>query len=141
MVRFVMSSCLKVYMYSPCQEFGGFNRDNHLTIDEFAIAVYLIQRTVAGEELPQTLPLSLTPPSLRSQFAPKTSPTSPKSPINEVKPLLPPAKREKSVSNGQNPISMKSRSISHIIPPTPLNPKYLAPLSPPVSPKPTRLRS
>ena len=66
------------------------NRDDHLTIDEFAIAMRLIQRKAAGEELTRTLPLSLIPPSLRSQFAPKTSPTSPKSPINEGKPPLPP---------------------------------------------------
>jgi hypothetical protein len=45
------------------------------------------------------------------------------------------------VLNGQNFTFMKSRPISHIISPTPLNPKYLAPLSPPVFPEPTRLRS
>jgi len=114
------------------------NRDGHLTIDEFAIAIYLIQRKAAGEELPKTLPPSLIPPSLRSQFAPKTSPTSPKLPINKGKPPPPPPKREKSISNDQNPISTRSHSISYITPPTPVDP---ASRSPPISPKPTRLRS
>ncbi|KIM46718.1 hypothetical protein M413DRAFT_440303 [Hebeloma cylindrosporum] len=117
------------------------NRDDHLTIDEFAVAMYLIQRKAGGEELPKTLPVSLIPPSLRSRFAPKASPTSPKSPINKGKPPPPPPKRERSILNGQNSISMRSRSISSVALSTPLNSKYSAPLSPPISPKPSRLRS
>ena len=117
------------------------NRDDHLTIDEFAIAMHLIQRKSAGEELPKTLPPSLIPPSLRSQFASKIPPALPRSPtINKGKPPPPPPpKRERSgsVLNGQNSISMRSQSISHV----PSNSKYSAPLSPPVSPKPPRLRS
>ena len=123
------------------RELVDLNRDGHLTIDEFAIAMHLIQRKAAGEELPKTLPPSLIPPSLRSQFAPKTSPTSPKLPINKGKPPPPPPKRQNSILNGQNSISTRSRSISYITPPTPVDSKSSAPRSPPISPKPTRLRS
>lgn len=41
-----------------------------LTRDEFAVAMHLINRRLAGTEVPNTLPPSLVPPSLRTQALP-----------------------------------------------------------------------
>jgi len=112
------------------------NRDDHLIIDEFAIAMRLIQRQAAGEELPRTLPLSLILP----RSAPNSRPRHLQHHLS-LRLTTAPTTQTGEVSVEHNSISMKSRSISHIIPPTPFNLKYLAPLPPPVFSKPTRLRS
>ncbi|KAL8293725.1 hypothetical protein RQP46_000426 [Phenoliferia psychrophenolica] len=49
----------KVWDLADIRESGALNKD------EFAVALKLIRDNLAGKELPQVLPVSLTPPSLR----------------------------------------------------------------------------
>lgn len=63
-------------MYSPELSETCFNRlhrdladlDNNgqLTREGFAVAMHLIQKRIAGQELPEVLPPSLVPPSMRN---------------------------------------------------------------------------
>lgn len=50
------------------------NNDGRLTRDGFAVAMHLIQGKLAGKEIPASLPQSLIPPSMRSNFSQNTSP-------------------------------------------------------------------
>ena len=58
------------------RDLADINSDGRLTRDGFAIALHLIQKKLAGQDVPSNLPPSLTPPSARvSAFG--TSPFSP----------------------------------------------------------------
>ena len=60
------------------RDLSDINSDGRLTRDGFAVAIHLIQKKLAGQDVPSTLPPSLMPPSAR------ISPlgTSPFSPAN-----------------------------------------------------------
>lgn len=45
------------------------NNDGRLTRDGFAVAMHLIKKKLAGHDIPQVLPRSLIPPSMRSNGA------------------------------------------------------------------------
>lgn len=49
-------------------ELSDFEKDGTLDLDEFALAMYLCQRTKAGDEVPKQLPPSYIPPSKRHRF-------------------------------------------------------------------------
>ena len=48
------------------RDLADIRQTGALNKDEFAVALKLIRDRVAGKELPQALPASLMPPSLRS---------------------------------------------------------------------------
>lgn len=48
-----------------CRDLADIRQTGALNKDEFAVALKLIRDKVAGKEVPQTLPASLIPPSLR----------------------------------------------------------------------------
>ncbi|KAG6874326.1 hypothetical protein C0995_001551 [Termitomyces sp. Mi166 len=75
-VPFLLKSNLPGEELARVWDLADINNDGKLTRDGFATAMYLIQRKIAGVDLPNTLPLSLVPPSLRSATAssPSTSP-------------------------------------------------------------------
>lgn len=61
-----------------CRDLADLNNDGRLTRDGFAVAMHLIQKKLAGAEIPLTLPPSLIPPSMRQANASVTaSPFSP----------------------------------------------------------------
>ena len=60
------------------RDLADIHNNGMLTRDGFAIAMHLIQKKLAGQELPAALPLSLVPPSLRSTIG--QSPFTPVSP-------------------------------------------------------------
>lgn len=47
------------------RDLADINNDGRLTRDGFAVAMHLIQKKLAGQEIPDTLPPSLVPPSAR----------------------------------------------------------------------------
>jgi len=48
------------------RDLADINGDGRLTRDCFAVAMHLIQKKLAGVEVPNTLPQSLIPPAMRS---------------------------------------------------------------------------
>ncbi|CAA7267237.1 unnamed protein product [Cyclocybe aegerita] len=78
------------------QKLADFNSDGRLARDGFNIAMHLIKRRLAGEEVPATLPASLIPPSIRTRYpSSPTSPSlSPKMSIKKSPPPVPPKKRD-----------------------------------------------
>ena len=48
-----------------CRDLVDINGDGKLTRDGFAVALHLINGKLGGKEIPQSLPLSLVPPSMR----------------------------------------------------------------------------
>ncbi|KAG5718666.1 hypothetical protein E4T56_gene16621 [Termitomyces sp. T112] len=65
-VPFLLKSNLPGEELARVWDLADINNDGKLTRDGFAIAVYLIQKKLAGVDLPNALPLSLIPPSLRA---------------------------------------------------------------------------
>ena len=48
------------------RDLADINGDGRLTRDGFAVAMHLIQKKLAGQDIPATLPPSLVPPSARA---------------------------------------------------------------------------
>lgn len=65
------------------RDLADINNDGCLTRDGFAVAMHLIQKKLAGKDVPVTLPPSLVPPSARvavstsSPFSPATQTQQP----------------------------------------------------------------
>ncbi|KAF9225784.1 EF-hand [Gyrodon lividus] len=64
-VPFMLQSRLPKEALAQVWDLADVNNEGRLTRDEFAIAMYLIQAKISGEEIPMTLPSSLVPPSMR----------------------------------------------------------------------------
>lgn len=47
---------------------SDIDQDGQLDRDEFALAMFLLDHKLAGNDLPETLPEKLVPPSKRMQF-------------------------------------------------------------------------
>ena len=105
------------------------NGDNCLTKDEFAVAMHLINRKIAGDEIPTSLPPSLVPPSMRSKGTHSSSPPSPLSPKQLAKFKSPPPPPPKRVP------SRLKRSHSSL-PTNSIAPDYISRLNVPTSPLP-----
>lgn len=56
---------------------ADIRKEGKLSKDEFAVAVYLINSKLAGKDLPEKIPTSLIPPSLRGAQEMLASPTQP----------------------------------------------------------------
>lgn len=54
---------------SPLRDLADIRKEGNLTRDEFAVAMYLIRSKISGKGLPESLPASLVPPSLRQASA------------------------------------------------------------------------
>lgn len=76
---------MTIYIFS--RDLSDINGNGLLTRDGFAVAMHLIQRKLAGFDIPATLPPTLVPPSMRnnanvngniaSPFAPAVAPAPP----------------------------------------------------------------
>jgi epidermal growth factor receptor substrate 15 len=75
-VPFMLKSQLPGEVLAQVWDLADINNDGRLTSDGFAIAMHLIQKKLAGKEVPATLPPSLIPPSARDS-AIGASPFSP----------------------------------------------------------------
>ncbi|PPQ79333.1 hypothetical protein CVT25_002563 [Psilocybe cyanescens] len=139
--RFMLSFGLSPDDLSHIWTLADLDRNNRLTKEGFAIAMHLIRQRMAGKEVPQTLPLSLTPPpSLPQSPKPRmsvivTSDASPnRSPTLSMKskpPPPPPPKRDRSMSlKGPNGVA------GHARPPS-IPEKFPGHLSLPVTPIPS----
>ncbi|CAA7270180.1 unnamed protein product [Cyclocybe aegerita] len=64
-VPFMLKSQLPGEVLAQIWDLADINNDGRLTRDGFAIAMHLIQKKLAGQDIPQTLPLSLMPPTSR----------------------------------------------------------------------------
>ncbi|KAK4056084.1 hypothetical protein OIO90_002815 [Microbotryomycetes sp. JL221] len=64
-VGFFMQSGLPMDVLARVWDLADIRQSGSLNKDEFAVALKLIRDRVSGKELPQTLPVNLTPPSLR----------------------------------------------------------------------------
>lgn len=88
MVRHLRSppipSCSQLFQ----RDLADINSDGRLTRDGFAVAMHLIQKKLAGVDIPATLPLSLIPPSARTNDASPFSPPTSHHPPEPAKDLL-----------------------------------------------------
>ncbi|KIJ60603.1 hypothetical protein HYDPIDRAFT_116899 [Hydnomerulius pinastri MD-312] len=77
-VPFMLQSKLSEDILAHVWDLADINKDGRLTRDGFAVAMHLIQGKLSGKEVPATLPLSLIPPSMRSNgtAAPFAAPPS-----------------------------------------------------------------
>lgn len=62
---------LPLCIHSEIRDLSDILQNGSLTRDEFAVAMHLINNKLAGRDLPQQLPPSLVPPSLRGQTLPE----------------------------------------------------------------------
>ncbi|KAF2627035.1 hypothetical protein BU25DRAFT_368672 [Macroventuria anomochaeta] len=79
-VRFFSDSGLPEDILAGIWDLADINSEGQLSKDEFAVAMYLIRQQRKGDQLPQTLPSNLIPPSLRTranQQAPAVAPPPP----------------------------------------------------------------
>lgn len=68
------------------RDLADLKNDGRLTREGFAVAMHLIQKKLAGKEIPSTLPTGLIPPSMRGN---PTSPApAPLAPVHELQDLL-----------------------------------------------------
>jgi epidermal growth factor receptor substrate 15 len=66
-VPFMLESKLSEVVLAAVWDLADVRKEGNLTKDEFAVAMYLIKGKLAGRELPEVLPASLVPPSLRNE--------------------------------------------------------------------------
>ncbi|KAL8669317.1 MAG: hypothetical protein Q9168_006089, partial [Polycauliona sp. 1 TL-2023] len=80
-VGFFSNSRLPEEALAQIWDLADINSEGQLSKDEFAVAMYLIRqqrsKTTGRDVLPQTLPPSLIPPSMRRQPQPPAQPTAP----------------------------------------------------------------
>ncbi|SPO30083.1 related to EDE1 protein involved in endocytosis [Ustilago trichophora] len=69
-VPFFMQSKLTESVLAHVWDLSDITQSGSLSIDEFAVAMHLINGQLAGKPLPQELPSSLVPPSMRSMDLP-----------------------------------------------------------------------
>ncbi|KAJ3921416.1 hypothetical protein F5877DRAFT_36020 [Lentinula edodes] len=81
-VPFMLESKLPGDVLAQVWDLADLNNDGRLTRDGFAVAMHLIQKKLAGGEIPPSLPPSLIPPSMRHQ-ASASIPASPFSPVGQ----------------------------------------------------------
>ncbi|KAJ3728873.1 hypothetical protein C8R42DRAFT_655195 [Lentinula raphanica] len=81
-VPFMLESKLPGDVLAQVWDLADLNNDGRLTRDGFAVAMHLIQKKLAGGEIPPVLPPSLVPPSMRQQGTGSIA-ASPFSPINQ----------------------------------------------------------
>ena len=109
------------------------NGDNCLTKDEFAVAMHLINRRIAGEQIPTSLPPSLVPPSMRSKGTHSSSPPSPLSPKQLAKfkapPPPPPSRMPSRVKRSHTSLPINSTAPDYVsrlnVPTSPLPPNSI----------------
>lgn len=70
------------------RDLADINNDGRLTRDGFAVAMNLIQKKLAGTDIPATLPRSLIPPSMRANDTSPFSPPASHHPPEPAKDLL-----------------------------------------------------
>ncbi|KAL4244391.1 hypothetical protein ABKN59_010425 [Abortiporus biennis] len=64
-VPFLSKSKLEVGVLEKIWDLADADSDGRLSKEDFAIAMHLVKEKLAGKDLPETLPTSLTPPSTR----------------------------------------------------------------------------
>ncbi|PPQ70316.1 hypothetical protein CVT24_013011 [Panaeolus cyanescens] len=117
------------------------DEENRLDTDTFAVAMYLIQKKLAGEDIPVTLPPSLIPPSRRQHTSSlpssKVPPLSPRSSF-KAKPPPPPPPLIRRQSTDKK--LLHRNSISSPITPHPTHSPSMS-LSEPLSPTVRRIKT
>ncbi|THV08040.1 EF-hand, partial [Dendrothele bispora CBS 962.96] len=76
-VPFMLESKLPGDVLAQVWDLSDLNNDGRLTRDGFAVAMHLISKKLAGNEVPSTLPPTLIPPSMRANGAAAASPFQP----------------------------------------------------------------
>lgn len=79
-VPFMLKSNLPGDALAQVWDLADMNNDGCLTRDGFAVAMHLIQKKLAGTDIPSTLPPSLLPPSMRAKNSSPFSPSISHSP-------------------------------------------------------------
>ncbi|KAK9344972.1 hypothetical protein V1522DRAFT_408832 [Lipomyces starkeyi] len=97
-VPFFMTSKLPDDVLAQIWDISDIRNTGELSKDEFAVAMYLVQQKLTGNELPQTLPPLLVPPWLRTRspaaapnpvFLPGSAPASVFDASSQQSPTLP----------------------------------------------------
>ncbi|KAF9459355.1 hypothetical protein BDZ94DRAFT_1268459 [Collybia nuda] len=115
-VPFMLKSNLPGEVLAQVWDLADINNDGRLTRDGFAVAMYLIQKILAGNEMPSTLPPSLVPPSMRanatSPFSPVTQQAVPETPKDLLWDDIPPTTTVPSHQTGPTPSTFPLASTS-----------------------------
>ncbi|KAH9951498.1 hypothetical protein B0H21DRAFT_880758 [Amylocystis lapponica] len=76
-VPFMLQSELSEDVLAHIWDLADLNNDGRLTRDGFAVALHLIQGKLAGKEVPASIPMTLIPPSMRTQPPASVMPSQP----------------------------------------------------------------
>ncbi|RDB21022.1 Epidermal growth factor receptor substrate 15-like 1 [Hypsizygus marmoreus] len=87
-VPFMLKSNLPGEDLARVWDLADVNNDGKLTRDGFAVAMYLIQKKLAGIEIPTSLPASLMPPSVRASATSPFAPSPPQQQPEHARDLL-----------------------------------------------------
>ncbi|KAG6854983.1 hypothetical protein C0991_009806 [Blastosporella zonata] len=89
-VPFLLKSNLPGEDLALVWDLADINNDGNLTRDGFAIAMHLIQKKLAGGDIPNSLPPTLIPPSLRGATiaSPFTSPPQKQAPLEPARDFI-----------------------------------------------------
>ncbi|KAH7909145.1 hypothetical protein BJ138DRAFT_1156028 [Hygrophoropsis aurantiaca] len=83
-VPFMLQSKLSEDVLARVWDLADINNDGRLTRDGFAVAMHLIQGKLAGEEVPETLPSTLMPPSMRANMPSFPAPPKPQEQLKDL---------------------------------------------------------
>ncbi|EGN96146.1 hypothetical protein SERLA73DRAFT_76138 [Serpula lacrymans var. lacrymans S7.3] len=83
-VPFMLQSKLPEDILAQVWDLADINNDGRLTRDGFAVAMHLIQGKLAGKEVPNVLPPTLVPPSMRLNGTPFAAPPKPQEPLRDL---------------------------------------------------------
>ncbi|ORX82089.1 hypothetical protein K493DRAFT_320527 [Basidiobolus meristosporus CBS 931.73] len=81
-VQYFLRSKLPEAVLAQIWDLADINQSGQLNREEFAVSMYLIQLKLSGGELPQVLPRSLIPPSMRKPLAAGNFPPTPAQPTS-----------------------------------------------------------
>lgn len=85
----LMQSSLPQGALAQIWQLSDVNVDGKLSVEEFILAMFLIERTRSGMPLPPTLPPELVPPSFRGTPTGPVPPQAITSPLQPVQPVQP----------------------------------------------------
>ncbi|OAX43822.1 hypothetical protein K503DRAFT_853081 [Rhizopogon vinicolor AM-OR11-026] len=84
-VPFMLQSKLPEDVLAQVWDLADINNDGRLTRDGFAVAMHLIQSNLSGKDVPNSLPPTLVPPSMRAvPFATAPAPPKPQEPVRDL---------------------------------------------------------
>ncbi|KAH7927735.1 hypothetical protein BV22DRAFT_1110947 [Leucogyrophana mollusca] len=83
-VPFMLQSKLSEDILAQVWDLADINNDGRLTRDGFAVAMHLIQSKLSGKDIPDVLPSTLIPPSMRANGTAFAAPPKPQEQLRDL---------------------------------------------------------